>query len=66
LLVKKTTTPLEYDLEFELRNVCIKTPLLQVIKEIPIYTKIIKDLCIKKPGRKKKRNQNVKVMSQMT
>jgi hypothetical protein len=52
--VKKPDPPLHKDIEDELRNVCIKIPLLQAIKDILIYAKIIRDLCIKKPGRKKK------------
>lgn len=43
----------EFDLISELRNVCIKVPLLQAIKDIPIYAKIIRELCVKKPRRKK-------------
>lgn len=35
----------------ELRNICIKVPLLQAIKEILICIKIIKELCLKNPGR---------------
>jgi hypothetical protein len=42
----------EFDLEAELQNVCVKIPLLQAIKDIPIYAKTVRDLCIKKPGRK--------------
>jgi len=38
---------------------------LQAIKDIPIYTKIIKDICIKKPVRKGHENNNVKIMIQM-
>ena len=37
----------------ELRNLRIKVPFLQAIKEIPIYTKIIRELYLKKPGRKR-------------
>jgi len=66
LIVKKEDTSLEYELENELRNACIKIPLLQVIRDIPIYTKIVKHLCIKKPGRKGHKNQNVKIISQMS
>ena len=54
LLVKKPNPPLHIDIEDELRNVFIKIPLLQAIKDIPIYAKIIRDICIKKLGRKKK------------
>jgi hypothetical protein len=52
--VKKPKVPLGHDLEAELRNVCVNIPLLQAIKYIPIYAKIIRDLCIKNPGRKRK------------
>jgi hypothetical protein len=38
----------------ELKNICVKIPLLQAIKDIPIYSKVVKELCIKKPGRKQK------------
>jgi hypothetical protein len=34
---------LEFDVLDELRNVCVKIPLLQAIKDIPIYTKAIKE-----------------------
>jgi len=38
----------------ELRNVCIKTPLLQSIKEIPIFSKAIKELSTQRLGRRRK------------
>ena len=41
----------ESSLASDLRNLFIKVPLLEAIKEIPIYTKIIRELCLKKPGR---------------
>lgn len=43
-----------YDFLDELKSVCIKIPLLQAIKEIPILAKTIKDLSMKKPGRRTK------------
>jgi hypothetical protein len=52
--VKKPDPPFHKDIEDELRNVCIKIPLLQAIKDIPIYAKIIRDIFLKKLGRKKK------------
>jgi len=51
--VNKHEVPLGYDLEVELRNVCENIPLLQAIKNIPIYAKIIRDIYIKKPRRKR-------------
>jgi len=36
----------------ELRNVCIKIPLLHAVKEIPIFAKTIKELSTQISGRK--------------
>jgi hypothetical protein len=66
LLVKKPDPPLHRDIEDELRNVCIKIPLLQAIKDIPIYAKIIRDICINKLGRKKKEPPLVQVVRQLS
>jgi hypothetical protein len=66
LLLKKPDPPLHRDIENELRNVCTKIPLLQAIKDIPIYAKIIRDLCIKKLGRKKKEPPLVQVVGQLS
>jgi hypothetical protein len=43
-----------------------KIPLLQAIKDIPIYAKIIRDLCLKKPGRKKKEPPLVQVVGKLS
>ena len=43
----------QFDVLDELKNVYIKIPLLQAIKDIPIYTKAIKEMCLKKPARRK-------------
>jgi hypothetical protein len=64
--LKKPNPPLHRDIEDELRNVCIKIPLLQVIKDINIYAKIIRDLCIKKLGRKKREPPLVQVVGQLS
>jgi hypothetical protein len=44
----------EFDILNELKNICVKISMLQSIKDIPIYSKVVKELCIKKLGRKKK------------
>jgi hypothetical protein len=62
LLIKKTEEPLEHNLETELRNICVKIPLLQAIKGIPIYAKIVRELCIKNPGRKRKEPPIIRVV----
>jgi hypothetical protein len=54
LVIEKPTTQPKFDILNELKNICVKIPLLQAIKHIPIYSKVVKELCIKKPGRKKK------------
>jgi hypothetical protein len=38
---------------------------LQEIKDIPIYAKTIRELCIKKTGRKKKDPQTVQVIGKL-
>ena len=40
--------------------------MLQAIKDIPIYSKVIKDLCIKRPGRKKKDPVSVNVIGELS
>jgi hypothetical protein len=40
--------------------------MLKAIKDIPIYSKIIRDLCLKKPGRKKKEPPLVQVVAKLS
>jgi hypothetical protein len=54
LLIEKPIAQSQFDIMNELKNVCVKIPLLQEIIDILIYTKTIKELCIKKLGRKQK------------
>jgi hypothetical protein len=54
LLIKKPTTRPKFDILNELKNICVKITLLQAIKDIPIYSKVVKEFCIKNPGRKQK------------
>ena len=64
--MKKPKVPLGHDLEVELRSVCVNIPLLQAIKDIPIYAKIIRDICIKNPGRKRKEPPVIHVVGQLS
>jgi hypothetical protein len=64
--VKKPEVPLGHDLEAELRNICVKFPLLQVIKDIHIYANIVRDICIKNPGRKRKDPHVIQVVGQLS
>ena len=54
LAIGKPVIHPEYDILNELKNVCVKIPLLQAIKDIPIYIKVIKEILIKKVRKKKK------------
>jgi hypothetical protein len=53
-VIEKPTTRPEFDILNELKNICVKILLLQDIKDIPIYSNMVKELCIKNPRRKKK------------
>jgi hypothetical protein len=64
--VKKHEVPLGHHLEFELRNICVNIPLLQAIKEIPIYSRIVRDIFIKNPGRKRKDPLVIQVVGQLS
>ena len=66
LAIEKPIIHLEYDILNELKNVCVKIPLLQDIKDIPIYTKVIKEICIKKPGKKQKYPPTIHVIGEMS
>ena len=50
----------------ELKSFCIKIPLLQAIKDIPIYSKVIKELCIKHPRKKQKDPLTIHVIGEMS
>ena len=53
-LVMERSEPIsETSLASELRNIFIKITLLQAIKEKAIFTNIIKEIYLKKPGRKR-------------
>jgi hypothetical protein len=54
LLIEKPIVQSEFDIMNELRNVCVNIPLLQVIRDVPIYAKTIKEIYIKKRGWKQK------------
>ena len=49
----------------ELKNIYIKIPLSQAIKDIQIYNKVIKELCIKRSGKKQKDPLIIHVIGEM-
>lgn len=59
LLMERSEPIYETSLASELQNIFIKIPLLQAIKDIPICTKIIKEICLKKLGRKRFEPQTI-------
>jgi hypothetical protein len=50
----------------ELKILCVKIPLIQAIKDVPIYNKVIRYLCIRKPGRKKQDPPTIHVVGQLS
>lgn len=46
-------------------NICIKIPLLQAIKKIQIFSKTIKELCIRKSGRKIKDVKKIQLVGKI-
>jgi hypothetical protein len=64
-LEKPMIFSLDYDVLDELKNICVKFPLLQAIKDILIYTKAIKEVCLKKTGRRKKHPPTIHVIGNL-
>jgi hypothetical protein len=54
-MIEKPTIYPNFDIVGELKNLYIKIPLLQALQDIPIYAKMIKELCGRKPVRKIKK-----------
>jgi len=55
----------DYSFLDELKNVCIKIPLLQAIKEIPILAKTIKELSLKKTGKKTRDTKRIHLVGKI-
>ena len=66
LVIEKPVVHPEYNILNELKNMCIKIPLLQAIKYIPIYSKLIKEICIQRPGKKQKDPLTIHVIGEMS
>ena len=61
LSIDKLMPQSEFDLLGELHNVCLKILLFQAILDIPIYSKVVRELCLKKLGIKRKDTPTVHV-----
>ena len=55
-------TPEETELLGELKNLCVKIPLLEAIKDVPIYNKLINEKCFKHPRRQKRDAPTINVI----
>eukprot|EP00253_Pinus_taeda_P002518 PITA_02518 len=66
LTIPKPITYPNFDLVGELKNLCIKIPLLHAIQDIPIYAKTIKELCVRKPVRKVKTSPTIHVVGTLS
>eukprot|EP00253_Pinus_taeda_P020996 PITA_20996 len=59
-------TPEEVELLGELKQLCVKIPLLQAIKDVPIYNKMIKEKCFRHPGKHKRDAPTINVLGQLS
>lgn len=62
--LEKADNIFSQDFLTELQNVCVKIPLLEARKYISIFTQIIRELCLKKLGRKHKDPLVIKIVGQ--
>jgi len=66
LIGTKQPNPKEVELLGKLKQYCVKVPLLQAIKDVPIYNKLIKEKCLKHPGRCKRDAPTINVIGQLS
>jgi hypothetical protein len=66
LALTKTPEPPTFNLLGELQNLYIKIPLLQALCDVPIYARTMRDIYVKKPGRKTKDPLTVHVMGDLS
>ena len=52
LMLPKVVGQPQFNLLGELKNIYVKIPLLQALQDVPIYARVVRDLCTRKPGRK--------------
>eukprot|EP00253_Pinus_taeda_P015881 PITA_15881 len=66
LVLTRTIETPAFNFLGELQNLYIKIPLLQALKDVPIYARTLRDICVKKPGRKTKDPLTVHVMGDLS
>jgi hypothetical protein len=62
----KTPEPPAFNILVELQNLYVKIPLLQALRDVPIYARKMRDICVKNPGRKTKDPLTVHVMGDLS
>jgi hypothetical protein len=55
-----------FNLLEELQNMYVNIPLLQALRDVPIYAKTVRDLFVKKPGRKPRDPLTVHVVGELS
>ena len=65
LLMSKPSPQAEFDLLGELQNLFFKIPLLQAMKDVPIYAKTLMEYFSKKPAKKTKDTLTIHVMGKL-
>lgn len=66
LTVTTQPNPEETELLGELKQLCVKIPLLQAIKDVLIYNKLIKEKCLRHPGRRKSDVSTINIIGQLS
>ncbi len=59
-------TPEEIELQGELKHLCVKIPLLQAIKDVPIYNRLIKEKCFEHLGGCKRDAPTINVIGKLS
>jgi len=59
-------TPKGNELLGELNNICVRIPLIQAIKDVPIYNKLLKEKCFKHLGRQKRDTPTISDIGQLS
>ena len=66
LVLTRTPETPAFNLLGELQNLYVKIPLLQALRDVPIYARTIRDICVKKPCRKTKYPLTFHVMGDLS
>ena len=66
LVLTRTLETPAFNILGEVQNLYVKIPLLQALRDVPIYARTIRDICVKKPGRKTKDPLTVHVMGDLS